>query len=157
MEETGSKYGMKAKNIKGRIHNKINNWLGTIKNEVLRAKLKEGVIVTGGAIASMLLGEEVNDFDIYFRNHDLTKAVAEYYLAEFLKKHKPSGGIKVPFSISDIDGRVKVVVKSAGIASAEGTDKPYQYFEGQPDESAAAYVRDVINDPVQIEDTYQEI
>lgn len=152
-----TKHGMKAKTIKSIIHNKIKYWLESITDEKLRKQAEQSVIVTGGSIASMLLGEEVNDFDIYFRNHATTKAMAEYYLAKFLKHHKPSGGIKVPFAISDVDGRVKVVVKSAGIAKDEGTDKPYQYFEGQPDESAAAYVGDVLNDPAQIEDTYQEI
>jgi hypothetical protein len=60
-------------------------------------------------------------------------------------------------SVISEGGRIKIVVKSAGIASAEGTEKPYQYFEGQPDESATAYVGDVIIDPEQIADTYEEI
>ncbi len=150
-------HGMKAKTIKAIIHSKVKNWLKSITDATLRERAEKAVIVTGGSIASMLLGEEVNDFDIYFRDHDTTKAIAQYYLDKFLKHHKPSGGIKVPFSVSDVDGRVKIVVKSAGVANSEGTDKPYEYFEGQPDESAAAYVGDVLNDPAQIEDTYQEI
>jgi len=157
VEVNQSKHGMKAKTIKSIIHNKIEHWLESIEDVSLRNRVKDKVIVTGGAIASMLLGEEVNDFDIYFRDHDTTKAVADYYLAKFLERHKPAGGIKTPFCVSDVDGRVKIVVKSAGIASDTGTDKPYEYFEGQPDESAAAYVGDVLNDPAQIEDTYQEI
>ena len=150
------KHGMKAKSIKGRIHRKINLWLDSVEDLILREKLKTGVIVTGGSIASMLLGEEVNDFDVYLRNHDLTKSVAEYYLSKFEQHHK-SKGIPTPMKVYDDGVRVKIVVKSAGIASEEGTEKPYQYFEGQPDESAAAYVGEVLNDPAQIEDTYQEI
>jgi hypothetical protein len=153
--ESPIKRGMKAKSIKSIIHRKINLWLDTVEDKDLQDKLRKGVIVTGGSIASMLLGEEVNDYDVYFRNHDLTKAVAEYYLAKFQQRH--ASGIKCPMRVYDDGNRVKIVVKSSGIASQEGTDKPYQYFEGEPDESAAAYVGDVINDPAQIEDTYQEI
>jgi hypothetical protein len=151
------KRGMKAKTIKAIIKSKINHWLETVEDESLRKRLYDGVIVTGGSIASMLLGEEVNDYDIYLRTHDLTKDLAEYYLAQFIKNHPPQNGIKTPLSVFDENGRVKIVVKSAGIASNTGTEKPYDYFEGQPDESATAYVGDVLQDPAQIEDTYQEI
>jgi len=155
MENIIIKHGMKAKSIKGRIHRKINLWLDTVEDKNLQERLKKGVVVTGGSIASMLLGEEVNDFDVYLRDFKLAKDVAEYYVEKFQQKH--ATGITTPLTVH-IDGdRVKIVVKSAGIVSEEGTEKPYQYFEGQPDESAAAYVGDVINDPAQIEDTYQEI
>jgi hypothetical protein len=150
-----TKHGMKAKSIKGRIHRKISLWLDTVEDKDLQARLKSGVIVTGGSIASMLLGEEVNDFDVYLRNQTLAYDVAKYYVSKFEQKH--AKGIKTALSVVIEDGRVKVVVKSAGIASEEGTEKPYQYFEGQPDESAAAYVGDVITDPEQIADTYEEI
>jgi len=149
------KHGMKSKSIKSIIRRKIDSWLETIEDKKLRDKVSKGVIITGGSIASMLLGEEVNDFDIYFRNHDTTLAVAHYYLGKFVSRK--SNGIKAPLKVRDEDGRVKIVVQSAGVVSEEGTDKPYQYFEGQPDESAAAYVGDVLSDPAQIEDTYQEI
>lgn len=149
------KHGMKAKSIKSIIRRKIDQWLDTIDNENLRKKVSKSVIVTGGSIASMLLGEEVNDFDIYFRDHTTTEAVARYYVDKFVSRK--ANGIKAPLRVLDEEGRIKIVVQSAGIVSAEGTDKPYEYFEGQPDESAAAYVGDIISDPAQIEDTYQEI
>jgi hypothetical protein len=148
-------HGLKAKSIKSIIRRKIDLWLETIEDKELRKQVGRSVIVTGGSIASMLLGEEVNDFDIYFKDHSTTLAVAHYYLKKFLGRKE--NGIKAPLRVEDSDGRVKLVVQSAGIASAEGTDKPYEYFEGRPDESAAAYVGDVIADPAQIEDTYQEI
>ena len=148
-------HGMKAKTIKAIIRKKISNWLETVEDQTLQSKAKQSVIVTGGSIASMLLGQDVNDFDVYFRDHDTALAMAKYYLDKFVQRKK--SGIKVPLSVRDENGRIKIVVQSAGIVSEEGTDKPYQYFEGQPDESAAAYVGDVINDPAQIEDTYQEI
>lgn len=146
--------GMKAKTIKGIIHRKIDAWLATVEDEPLREKLKQSVVVTGGAIASMLLGEPVSDFDIYLRDHDTTLAVANYYVAHF--KPRRHAGIDVPLSVTDEDGRVKIVAKSAGIASEEGTDTPYNYFESSPPEDAGEYVEEVITDPGQIEETYQE-
>ena len=151
---TDHKHGMKAKTIKSIIRRKVDGWLETIEDAVLKEKLSKGVIVTGGAIASMLVGEDVNDFDLYFRDHDTALAVANYCLARFKPRKKE--GIDVPLSIHDDGTRIKVVCKSSGIASAEGTEKPYQYFEGAPDEDAAAYVGEVIQDPAQIEDTHQE-
>jgi len=146
--------GMKARTIKSIIRRKIDGWLDTIEDKSLKDKLSQSVIVTGGAIASMLLGEEVSDFDLYFRDHDTALAVANYCLARFHPRKKE--GIAVPLSIRDEGGRIKVVVKSSGIASEAGTDKPYEYFEGSPDENAAAYVGEVIDDPAQIEDTHEE-
>jgi len=153
--ENTTKHGMKSKSIKGRIHRKINLWLDTVEDKDLQKRLRDGVVVTGGSIASMLLGEEVNDFDVYLRNHDLAYDIAKYYVGKFSTKH--AKGINTPLGVISEGGRIKIVVKSAGIASAEGTEKPYPYFEGQPDESATAYVGDVIIDPEQIADTYEEI
>ena len=146
--------GMKAKTIKSICRKKIDHWLASVEDESLRKLLAENVIVTGGAIASMLLGEKINDFDIYFRTHDVTLAAARYYLSKFEPRKKE--GIRVPLSVLDEDGRIRIVVKSAGIASEEGTEKPYEYFEGSPDECASAYVGEIMQDPEQIEDAHQE-
>lgn len=147
--------GMKAKTIKRIVKWKIEQWTKTIDDEALRKRVEKKVIVTGGCLASMLLGEKINDFDVYLRDHETTLAVANYYLAKFKQRMKT--GIECPLSVLDEDGRVKIVVKSAGIASETGTEKPYEYFEGSPDQNAAAYIGDVIVDPEQIEETYEEV
>ena len=64
--------GMKAKTIKSIIRRKIDAWLVSIEDEKLRADVSEKVIVTGGSIVSMMMGEEVHDYDIYLRDHDIT-------------------------------------------------------------------------------------
>lgn len=148
-------HGMKAKTIKSVIGKKIDSWIESIEDSATRELAKNNVIVTGGAITSMLLGEKVNDFDIYFRDHDTTLAVAKYYLARFSPKKK--NGIEVPLFIGDENGRIRVVAKSSRVASAEGTDKPYQYFEGALDQNAGGeYIEDVLREPGTIEDAYQE-
>jgi hypothetical protein len=146
-------HGMKAKSIKHIIRTKIDEWLESIEDTELRKQVAKNVIVTGGAIASMLLGEDINDFDLYLRDHDIALAVAKHYLSKFnsVKKY----GIECPLRLLDEDGRIKIVVQSAGVASESGSDKPYEYFEAAP-ENAEAYVGDVIDNPEQIEDTYHE-
>ncbi len=106
--------------------------------------VKKNSMITGGSIVSMLLNEPVNDYDVYFTNRETVKAVAKYYVDRFNPKTKT--GIPVPIFVEEDEfGRISVVVKSAGIASENGTDKLYQYFEGSPDNESAAYVSDVMN------------
>src|SRR3546814_17596191 len=75
----------------------------------------------------MLLGEKINDFDLYFTDHATTKAVAEYYVKRFEVKNR--SGIPCAISVDDADGRVRIVVKSPGIASEEGAISEYEPFE----------------------------
>lgn len=144
---------MKAKTIKKVIRQKIDDWLATIEDEAVCDLARKNTIVTGGSIASMLLRESVNDFDLYFRNHETTKAVAEYYVARF--KPANSRGIPCAIFVEDNAGRIRVVIKSAGIASEDGTETPYEYFESSPDERAEGYVAEVMSDPGEIEDAYE--
>src|ERR1700720_4000335 len=113
---------MKAKTIKAVLRKKIDEWIASIEDESLRGDLRSKVIVTGGCIASMLLKEPVNDFDVYFRDYAITKRVAEYYAARFETKTRK--GIPCDISVdTQEEGRIKIVVKSAGIASEEGSEK----------------------------------
>lgn len=149
-----ARYGFKTKTIKSVIRRKVDQWLKSIENEELRKLLADKVVVTGGCVASMLLGEEVNDFDIYLRDHDSTLALATYYLEHF--KTRKHNGIDVPLSVLDENGRIRIVAKSSGIASEDGSDKPYQYFEGRPDQEGEEYVSEIMTDPATVEDAYEE-
>jgi hypothetical protein len=143
---------MKAKTIRKAIRAKVDAWLESIEDLEVRKIAAKNTIVTGGCIASMLLKEEVNDFDIYFRTQAAAKAIAEYYVKRFTPGKKE--GIAVAISVQEKGDRIKIVVKSAGIASAEGTDKPYEYFESRPEGEAAGYVSAVMQDPGDIQDAY---
>lgn len=79
---------MKKKTINAVITKKINEWLSSIKDEQLVKLLKDNIIVTGGCITSMLLNEQVNDFDIYFKTKEVTKAVAQYYVDIFNENNR---------------------------------------------------------------------
>lgn len=147
---------MKAKTIKAVLRQKIDEWLASIEDETVREIAANNTIVTGGCIASMLLKEPVNDYDVYFRTREAALAVAQYYVARFTPKQR--NGIDCTMYVDgDSPDRVKIVIKSAGIASEEGTEKPYEYFEAQPEGEASGYVGDVMDDPGEIEDAYEEI
>ncbi|GGA45912.1 hypothetical protein [Pelagibacterium lentulum] len=145
---------MKAKTINKVIRAKVDEWLSSIEDEAVRDLAKKNTIVTGGCIASMLLREPVNDYDLYFTNKETALAVAEYYVARF--KSKNASGIEVPISVDDRDGRIRIVVKSAGIASEDGATTPYEYFEARPDAEASEYVGEVLGDAGDIEEALEE-
>jgi len=141
---------MKAKTIKSIIRAKIDAWLATIEDEVLREHAAQNIIVTGGAIASMLMNEPVNDFDVYFKTRESALVVANYYVERFQPQSKK--GIPCAITVDDSDDRIRIVVKSAGIASEDGSAQPYEYFEAQPEGEARAYVAEVMDDPGDIQD-----
>jgi hypothetical protein len=145
---------VKAKTIKKVIKAKVDDWLSSIEDETVRGLAAKNTVVTGGCIASMLLNEEVNDFDLYFTNKETTVAVAKYYVSRFHSKNK--AGIEVPIYVDHDTDRVRIVVKSAGIASEEGSEKPYEYFEGRPDDAAGEYVGEVLGDAGDIEQALEE-
>ena len=62
---------MKTKTIKKVIEKKLEAWLDTIEDKKLRNKTRKNILVSGGSIASMLLSEQVNDFDIYIQDMDV--------------------------------------------------------------------------------------
>ena len=136
------KRGMKPKTIKAVLSGKFNSFLSSIEDENVRTLVKENAIITGGSIASMLLGEPVNDYDLYFTNHATAKAVADYYVNRFEVKNK--SGIPCPIYVDDNDGRIKIVIQSSGVASSEGSQLDYSYFESGPDESGAGYVAETM-------------
>lgn len=142
---------MKLKTINSIICKKFDAWVATITDAAVAERVKKNTVCTGGAIASMLLNEEINDFDFYFRDYDTVLAVANYYVAQFKARPKHADGREVEIFVESVDDkeqegrkRVRVVVKSAGVASAEG-DEGYQYFESQPDGEAAKYIEKVLD------------
>jgi len=124
------KYGRKRSGIKNQLKETVNNWLSSITDENVRKAAHKDVIVTGGAIASMLLGEQVNDYDIYFKSAETTLMVAKYYVSKF-----KSGNPEVLLAIraekesmvnvkNETEERVIIFINSDGyIKETEKTDE----------------------------------
>jgi len=86
---------MKTKTISKIISRKINEWLLNITDQDLAKRLEGSVIVTGGCITSMLLNEDVNDYDVYITNKQLVKDLAQYYCDVFNSNHDLSDKNKI--------------------------------------------------------------
>ncbi len=85
---------MQIKTIQNNLTKKLNEWLSTIKDGELAKDVKNNLLVSGGSITSMLLNEQVDDYDIYLMDIDVCKKLTEYYI-------KPYEDIKL------FDGRQK--------------------------------------------------
>ncbi len=128
---------MKAKTISKILRKKINKWADSIEDPDVRALAKMGTIVTGGVIASMLLKERVNDYDLYFRDYATVKALADYYVVKFLENPSPRFQNKdLAVYVESENDRVKIIVKSAGIVGVISGDD-YAYFEQDPNPQQA--------------------
>ena len=79
---------MNSKNIKRHLGNKLRDWMESIEDENVKAVVKENTIITGGALVSLLTGETVHDYDVYFRTKDACIAVAKYYVDKWNDMHK---------------------------------------------------------------------
>ena len=148
---------MKTKTIKAVLRKKVDSWIESITDEEVADLAKKNVVITGGSIVSMLMREPVNDFDIYFRTIEAAEKVANYYVKIFNENskviHKGTEEVH-PIYVETKDGRVKIIVKSAGVAKEGGTDE-YQYFEGQPDMTTQSYV-DALMPPAESEEPSYE-
>jgi hypothetical protein len=145
---------MQAKTMKSVMRKKIDAWAETVTDPVVKQIIKDNTIITGGAIASMLMQEPVNDYDVYFRNGESAFAVAEYYVKKFIADGKNN----VPLFLCDKDGRpitkfdggrFRIMAKSAGVVTDSDSEPQaeYQYFEAtDPDgEKSEEYVEGAVN------------
>lgn len=107
---------MNGKNIKKHLNNKLRDWISNVDDENIKKILKENVIVTGGAIVSLLTDEKLHDYDVYFRTKEACLAVATYYAWKWNGLHpdKP-----VAIRCNDETGKVDCFVSSKGIADED--------------------------------------
>ena len=102
---------MKAKTIKQVLRKKLDSWVSTITDAETARVVRNNTIITGGCIASMLLQEPINDFDIYFKTKEAALVVAKYYV----NKYHPTD-----VEIKDEEGRIKLYIKSSGLVTQDG-------------------------------------
>ena len=123
------KPGYKKRTIRNHLQRKVYDWLQSIDDAQLKASVENNIIVTGGAIPSMLMGEVPNDYDIYFSDNEIAERVAQYYVDKFNKYgvvgyYEPEVKREKKTNIKGIEEeRVLVYIKSAGVADvADVTD-----------------------------------
>lgn len=107
---------MNSKNIKKHLNNKLNDWISNIDDEEIKKILQKNVIVTGGAIVSLLTGEKLHDYDVYFRTKESCLAVTNYYVGKWNEIHPDK-----PVSVRVVEetGKIDCFVQSKGIADED--------------------------------------
>lgn len=102
--------GMTVKSIQRHLKEKVSAWIETLPKD-LQSDVKKDVLVTGGSIASLLLGEKVNDYDIYFKSTQTAMKVARYYLDSY---HSHGDILVVDHSLNGGEKRVEIRIPSSG-------------------------------------------
>lgn len=136
---------MKAKTIRKVLAAKMEEWVANVDDPAVASVISENAIITGGSIASMLLKETVNDYDVYFKTKEAAESVAKYYVNKYNSTVNPS--IK-PIVICS-EGRVSIKIQSSGTADERVDDTSYKYFEMLPEDDirSSEYI-----DPTELED-----
>lgn len=140
---------MKKKTINTVICKKFDEWVETIQDASVRELVKENSLITGGCIASMLLKEKVNDYDVYFTNKKTVLSVAEYYVKQFNelngddgwvldgevynKEKDNTGEYKGMKGLNLTPDRVKIIFESKGVAKEHGLIDDDDIIESLPD------------------------
>lgn len=109
---------MNAKNIAKTLNAKLSDWVKHIEDSEIKKTIQENAIVTGGALVSLLTGEEPNDYDIYFKTKESAAAVANYYAGIWNKSHRDKAQVQI--QVDEATGRITAFVSSAGIAAEDG-------------------------------------
>jgi hypothetical protein len=110
---------MNRKNINSVLCKVHDAFLQSIDDDNVRNLVRTNSIITGGAIVSLLTGEEVHDYDYYFTNKETVLAVTQYYVEKFNKTHDKH------FEVKEEDERIKIFIQSEGVAAA-GDDESEQ-------------------------------
>lgn len=140
---------MNSKNIKRHLNAKLRDWIDNIDDEEVKKVVKENTIITGGAMVSLLAGDIIHDYDVYFRTKEACVKVAEYYIGKWNKCHEDK---PVSLKVEDGDnGSVKCFVSSKGIADEEeqGGNKIAYNFESTAKEDEEM---GIVSDKEEIED-----
>jgi hypothetical protein len=162
---------VKERHISRHIRKKVDEWLESIEDEAVRKLAADNSIVTGGAIVSLLTGEKVNDYDVYFKTLEVAEAVAQYYVGKF--NEVPANSVSFsshPSHIGEADVYIKeyqdearpkcvmIRVKSAGVVAAEQEGKAeYAFFEGQEEGAAEDYMAAVTELPEDDDELYKPV
>ena len=70
------------------LKSKMDDWVSHVEDERICSIIRDNAIVTGGALVSLLTGEEPHDYDIYFKTEESCMEVAKYYAGLWNKSDK---------------------------------------------------------------------
>lgn len=115
---------MRVKTINKELKTVFENFLQSIESEPVRDLVKRNTVITGGCIASMLLKEEVNDYDMYFTNRETVLAVTKYYVQKFITRNRLRT-LTVNTLVVENGSRVKINCPDAGILRGRSSNRKF--------------------------------
>jgi len=118
---------MLEKTIKQILNKKIKNWIDSITDIEVKNLIKNNLIITGGCFTSMIVNEEPNDIDCYFRNKQTVLKVAQYY-ANLWNEKKEKDNDK---QVNKVNKKCKVMVLDGANPSQEIKDYYWNLKEGE--------------------------
>lgn len=112
---------MNEKRILQRLNIETKKWVETIQDKELKDKVKNNVVVAGGAITSLLEGETPNDYDVYIKDFDVLVELANYYAELWNKDGRHKSKVTIQVDVPEPEGDVgtsKVIcfITSKGVA-----------------------------------------
>ena len=107
---------MNKRQIAENIDEKIDDLVKSIDDPDIANTIDKHAIIAGGCIASMLLGEDIRDYDVYFDSAGSAEKVAKYYVERF-----GDGSISVVHE--GVSGPFAIDVPAGIEVNNEGTDK----------------------------------
>jgi hypothetical protein len=76
----------------------LHGWIDSVTEPELACRLRDEAYIAGGAIASLLLDEQVQDYDVYVREEATAQAVKAYYEEFFRRYPAPPFDPRHPFT-----------------------------------------------------------
>jgi hypothetical protein len=156
---------MLEKNIIKTIHDKIEDWIASIKDDNVKDSVRANTIVMGGCFASLLKNEKPNDFDCYFRDKKTALLVAEYYIK--IHNAKYNSHIEVIDCDNNLEnvstlskGKIKIKVKSRGIVDLKEAKITEKYVPAFISSNAITLTDDIqiiirfYGEPSYLQDTF---
>jgi len=96
------KKSLSERGIRLHLEQVLANFTKSIDDEEIKDIIRNKSIITGGCIASMLLGEAINDYDIYFTDLESALKITQYFVKRDLGDRSPPVSIK---DITNIKGK----------------------------------------------------
>jgi hypothetical protein len=155
--------GFKRSSIKKILRKKINHWIATLPTELVPVARKN-TLVCGGAIASLLQGETPNDYDIYFKTQSGAKVFANHYVKRFNEENTIKSIVKKPHYVTEeniqnlngeMESRIVIKIKSAGVAAEEQTE--YKYFELESQSITEEFFDSISKNPEAFDEIVDEV
>lgn len=104
---------MNSKNIAKALKAKLNDWLKNIEDDEIKKVISENAIITGGALVSLLQGEQPNDYDVYFKTKESCEKVAQYYANIWNKTHPNKNVVEIQTDNSaESHGEIEALYKT---------------------------------------------